>query len=70
MPAKRKSEISASSTKEKTKRTYRTAEERSAEVDRKIQFHQKAIELLETKKAKVGTGRLQCKLLSTRFLLN
>ena len=62
MPAKKKSEVVASTTSEKAKRTFRTAEERIAEVDRKIQFHQKALEQLESKKAKIGTGRRQRKL--------
>lgn len=46
----------------KAKRTIRTVEERMAEVDRKIQFHQKALEQLESKKAKIGTRRRQSKL--------
>jgi septal ring factor EnvC (AmiA/AmiB activator) len=62
MPSKKKSEVVASTTSEKAKRTFRTAEERIAEVDRKIQFHQKALEQLESKKAKIGTGRRQRKL--------
>ena len=62
MPTKKESKVVASTTSEKAKRTFRTAEERIAEVDRKIQFHQKAIEQLESKKAKIGTGRRQRKL--------
>ena len=62
LPAKKKAEVVASTTSEKAKRTFRTAEERIAEVDRKIQFHQKALEQLESKKAKIGTGRRQRKL--------
>ena len=62
MPAKKKSEVVASTTSEKAKRTFRTAEERIAEVDKKIQFHQKAIDQLKSKKAKIGTGRRQRKL--------
>ena len=62
MPAKKKPEVVAYTSNEKAKRTFRTAEERIAEVDRKIQFHQKAIEQLESKKAKIGTGRRQRKL--------
>lgn len=46
----------------KAKRTFRSAEERAAEIDKKIMFHQKLIETLESKKAKIGTGRRQRKL--------
>ena len=64
MPAKKKTEAAAPIAEKapKAKRTFRTAEERIAEVDRKIQFHQKALEQLESKKAKIGTGRRQRKL--------
>ena len=63
MPAKKKSEVIALVVQApKAKRTFRTVEERIAEVDRKIQFHQKALELLESKKVKIGTGRRQRKL--------
>jgi septal ring factor EnvC (AmiA/AmiB activator) len=63
MTTKKKSEVVALAVKApKAKRTFRTAEERIAEADRKIQFHQKAIEQLESKKARIGTGRRQRKL--------
>ena len=64
MPAKKKSEVVAPVVQEipKVKRTFRTVEERIAEVDGKIQYHQKAIEQLESKKAKIGTRRRQSKL--------
>ena len=64
MPAKKKTEAAAPIAEKapKAKRSFRTVEERIAEVDRKIQFHLKAIEQLESKKAKIGTGRRQRKL--------
>ena len=62
MPRNKKSEVLASTTSEKSKRTYRTAEERIAEVDKKILFHQKSIDQLESKKVKIGTRRRQSKL--------
>jgi septal ring factor EnvC (AmiA/AmiB activator) len=64
MPAKKKTEVVTPAVQEtpKAKRTFRTVEERIAEVERKIQFHQKALEQLESKKAKIGTGRGQTKL--------
>ena len=64
MPAKKKTEAAAPIAEKapKAKRTFRTAEERIAEVNRKIQFHQKALEQLESKKAKIGTGHRQHKL--------
>lgn len=63
MPAKKKTEVVALAVQApKAKRAFRTVEERIAEVDRKIQFHQKAIEQLESKKSKIGTGRRQRKL--------
>ena len=62
MPAKKKQEVALTAQDQKAKRTFRPAEERIAEVDKKIQFHQKAIEQLESKKAKIGTGRRQSKL--------
>lgn len=43
-------------------RVFRTAEERVAEIDRKIAFHTKSIEQLEAKKGKIGTARRQRKL--------
>ena len=39
------------------KRVFRSPEERIAEIDKKIAFHSKAIETLEAKKSRVGTGR-------------
>jgi len=45
----------------KAKRVFRTAEERFAEIDKKIAFHQRLIELLETKKSSIGTGHRQRK---------
>ena len=62
MTVKRKSEVVVSAQSGEAKRTFRSAEERIAEIDRKIQFHQKAIEQLEAKKAKIGTRRRQSKL--------
>ena len=41
----------------KAKRNFRSAEERIAEIDRKIAFHSRAIEQLETRKAKVSAPR-------------
>lgn len=41
----------------KAKRTFRSAEVRLAEIDKKIAFHQKAVEQLEAKKSKIGTAR-------------
>lgn len=46
----------------KAKRLFRTPEDRQAEIDKEIMFHQKAIERLESKKTKIGTGRRQRKL--------
>ena len=64
MPAKKKTETAAPIAEKapKAKRSFRSVEERVAEIDRKIQFHQKALEQLESKKAKIGTGRRQHKL--------
>ncbi len=64
MPAKKKTEAAAPIAEKapKAKRSFRSVEERVAEIDRKIQFHQKALEQLESKKAKIGTGRRQHKL--------
>ncbi len=41
----------------KAKRTFRSAEERIAEIDRKIAFHTKSIEQLETRKARINAPR-------------
>ena len=38
------------------KRVFRSAEERIAEIDKKIAFHAKATETLEAKKAKIRAG--------------
>lgn len=64
MPAKKKPEVVTPNIQEtlKAKRTFRSAEERTAEIDKKIIFHQKSIETLESKKAKIGTARRQHKL--------
>jgi len=42
-------------------RTFRSAEVRIAELDKKIAFHKKSIEQLEAKKGKVGTARRERK---------
>ena len=64
MPAKKKTEAAAPIAEKapKAKRSFRTVEERIAEVERKIQFHQKALEQLESKKTKIGTRRRQRRL--------
>ena len=49
-------------TTEKAKRNFRSAEERIAEINRKIAFHTKSIEQLEARKARIGTARRQRKL--------
>ena len=55
MPAKKKEpEVQAVT---KTKRNFRSAEERIAEIDRKIAFHSKSIEQLESRKAKINAPR-------------
>lgn len=61
---KMKAEVVAPAVQEtpKAKRTFRPVEERIAETDRKISFHQKAIDQLESKKARIGTGHRQRKL--------
>lgn len=41
----------------KAKRNFRSAEERIAEIDRKIAFHTRAIEKLEARKVKVSAPR-------------
>lgn len=55
MPAKKKPVEAVE--QPKAKRNFRSAEERIAEIDKKIAFHTKAIETLEAKKTKVGTAR-------------
>ena len=55
MPAKKKApEVQAVT---KAKRNFRSAEERIAEIDRKIAFHSKSIEQLESRKAKINAPR-------------
>jgi septal ring factor EnvC (AmiA/AmiB activator) len=55
MPAKKK-EIEVKE-ETKAKRNFRSAEERIAEIDRKIAFHMKSIEQLEKRKEKVNAPR-------------
>ena len=55
MPARKKeTEVKAVT---KAKRNFRSAEERIAEIDRKIAFHSKSIEQLETRKSKINAPR-------------
>lgn len=55
MPAKKKApEVQAVT---KAKRNFRSAEDRIAEIDRKIAFHSKSIEQLESRKAKINAPR-------------
>jgi septal ring factor EnvC (AmiA/AmiB activator) len=55
MPARKKApEVKAVT---KVKRNFRSAEERIAEIDRKIAFHSKSIEQLETRKSKINAPR-------------
>ena len=55
MPAKKKEpEVQAVT---KAKRNFRSAEERIEEIDRKIAFHSKSIEQLESRKAKINAPR-------------
>lgn len=44
-------------TEPKRTRTFRSAEVRLAEIDKKIAFHKNAVEQLEVKKIKVGAAR-------------
>ena len=73
MPTKKKSAVevfeqeekaaeAAAPTTEKRTRTFRSVEERMAEVDQKIAFHQKALDQLEAKKSKIGTAHRTRKL--------
>lgn len=55
MAAKKKVEETKVETK--AKRNFRSAEERIAEIDRKIAFHTRAIEKLEARKARVSAPR-------------
>lgn len=57
-----KQENQSASAEPKAKRNFRSAEERIAEIDKKIAFHTKSIEQLETRKTKIGTARRQRKL--------
>jgi len=41
----------------KAKRNFRSAEERIAEIDRKIAFHTRSIEKLENRKARINAPR-------------
>jgi hypothetical protein len=54
MPAKKKTEVVSPTIQDtpKAKRVFRTTEERIAEIDKKIMFHQKALEQLDD----VGSG--------------
>jgi septal ring factor EnvC (AmiA/AmiB activator) len=55
MPARKKgTEVKAVT---KAKRNFRSAEERIAEIDRKIAFHSKSIDQLETRKARINAPR-------------
>jgi hypothetical protein len=55
MPMKKKD--SEAKTEEKAKRHFRSAEERIAEIDRKIAFHTQSIEKLQTRKEKIHEPR-------------
>ena len=55
MPARKKeTEVKAVT---KAKRNFRSAEERIAEINRKIAFHSKSIEQLETRKSRINAPR-------------
>jgi septal ring factor EnvC (AmiA/AmiB activator) len=55
MPARKKTpEVKVET---KAKRNFRSAEERIAEIDRKIAFHTKSIEQLETRKSRINAPR-------------
>lgn len=55
MPAKKK--VPEAVQPSKAKRNFRSAEERVAEIDRKIDFHRKSIEKLETRREKIHAPR-------------
>ncbi len=55
MPARKKAPEAKVETK--AKRNFRSAEERVAEIDRKIAFHSKSIEQLEKRKSKINAPR-------------
>ena len=56
MPARKKA-APEEKVETRAKRTFRSAEERIAEIDRKIEFHNKSIEQLETRKTKINAPR-------------
>lgn len=78
MPTKKKSAIetiedhekAAELTTEPKKRTrvFRTVEERLAEIDKKISFHQRSIEQLEAKRSKTGIARRTRKMSYAKLL--
>jgi septal ring factor EnvC (AmiA/AmiB activator) len=55
-------EATTSTEQTKRTRTFRSAEVRLAEIDKKIAFHQKAIDQLTEKRGKIGTARRERKL--------
>jgi len=56
MPSKKPATTDTKETTEVKKRVFRTAEERKADIDKKIAYHAAAIQKLEAKKARIGTG--------------
>jgi len=55
MPGRKKAPEAKVETK--AKRNFRSADERIAEIDRKIAFHTRSIEQLEQRKAKINAPR-------------
>ncbi len=55
MPAKKK--VAEAKAESKAKRNFRSADERVAEIDRKIAFHAQSIEKLQTRKEKINAPR-------------
>lgn len=55
MPVRKKA--AEAKVEKKAKRNFRSAEERIVEIDRKIAFHSKSIEQLETRKARINAPR-------------
>ena len=55
MPGRKKNPEAKPETK--AKRNFRSADERIAEIDRKIAFHTRSIEQLETRKSKISAPR-------------
>lgn len=55
MPVRKKA--AEAKVEKKAKRNFRSAEERIVEIDRKIAFHSKSIEQLETRKARITAPR-------------